>query len=165
MEIWSILIFNVRIRIYMIILLQIVIIQVRRLFWHIQYCKVRQSNFIAKCDRLLLQSVSVIIKCDRLYYKIRQVLESTTDMTKWDVTFVNGVEIYKFKAKDSTINIVPLHHYETFQKSFQLIIWKRLDWMDMMRWLWCYYCWWYIRQSQVFHEKAWSSINAMLRFI
>ena len=84
----------------MIILLQIVIIQVRRLFWHIQYCKVRQSNFIAKCDRLLLQSVSVIIKCDRLYYKIRQVLESTTDMTKWDVTFVNGVEIYKFKAKD-----------------------------------------------------------------
>ena len=80
----------------MIILLQSVTIQFCRLFWHISYCKVRQSNFItkcdrlllqsasglAKCDRLLLQSASGITKCDRLYYKMRQVLQSVTVTTK-----------------------------------------------------------------------------------
>ena len=70
----------------MIILLQSVTIQFRRLFWHILYYKVRQSNFITKCDRLLLQSASGITKCDRLYYKVRQVLQSVTVITKWDVT-------------------------------------------------------------------------------
>ena len=84
----------------MIILLQSVAIQFRRLFWNILYYKVRQSNFITKCDRLLLQSassitkcdrlllqsVSGITKCDRLYYKVRQVLQSATVITKWDVT-------------------------------------------------------------------------------
>ena len=67
---------------YMIILLQSVRIQFRRLFWHISYYKVRQSNFITKCDRLLLQSALGITKCDRLYYKVRQVLESVTVITK-----------------------------------------------------------------------------------
>ena len=52
----------------------------------------RQSNFITKCDRLLLQSVSGITKCDRmllqsasgitkcdrLYYKVRLALQSAT---------------------------------------------------------------------------------------
>ena len=70
----------------MIILLQSVTIQFRRHFWHILYYKVRQSNFITKCDRLLLQSASGITKCDRLYYKVRQVLQSVTVITKWDVT-------------------------------------------------------------------------------
>ena len=98
----------------MIILLQTVTMQFRRLFWHISYYKVRQSNFITKCDRLLLQSVSGITKCDRLllqsasgitkcdrlllqsgsgitkcdklYYKVRQLLQSVTIITKWDVT-------------------------------------------------------------------------------
>ena len=70
----------------MIILLQSVTIQFCRLFWHILYYKVRQSNFITKCDRLLLQSASAITKCDRLYYKVRQVLQSVTVITKWDVT-------------------------------------------------------------------------------
>ena len=70
----------------MIILLQSVTIQFCRLFWHILYYKVRQSNFITKCDRLLLQSASAITKCDRLYYKVRQVLQSVTVVTKWDVT-------------------------------------------------------------------------------
>ena len=70
----------------MIILLQSVTIQFCRLFWHILYYKVRQSNFITKCDRLLLQSASGITKCDRLYYKVRQVLQSVTVITKWDVT-------------------------------------------------------------------------------
>ena len=76
----------------MIILLQSVAIQIRRLFWHISYYKVPQSNFITKCerllleiasdipkfDRLLLQSASGIAKCDRIYYKVRQLLQSET---------------------------------------------------------------------------------------
>ena len=80
----------------MIVLLQSVTIQFRRLFWHISYYKVRQSNFITKCDRLflqsasgitkcdrlLLQSASGITKCDRLYYKVRQVLQSVTVITE-----------------------------------------------------------------------------------
>ena len=57
--------------------------------------------FITKCDNLLLQSAttillqsvtSVIIKCDRyykvrrFYYKVRQVLQSVTIITKCDKT-------------------------------------------------------------------------------
>ena len=73
----------------MIILLQRVTIQFLRLFGIILYCKVQQSNFIeksdrlllesgsgiTKSDRLLLESGSDITKCDRLYYKVRQVLK------------------------------------------------------------------------------------------
>ena len=84
----------------MIILLQSLTVQFRRLFWHFSYDKVRESNFntkhdrlllqsvsgITKCDRLLLQSGSGITKCDKLYYKVRQVLQSVTVITKWDVT-------------------------------------------------------------------------------
>ena len=55
----------------------------------------RQSNFITKCDRLLLQSasgtakcgtllqsVSVIAKCDRVCCEVRQVLQSVTVTTE-----------------------------------------------------------------------------------
>ena len=66
----------------MVILLQSVAIQIRRLFWHISYYKVRQSDFITKCDRLLLQSASGITKCDRL------LLQSVSGITKCDVTVV-----------------------------------------------------------------------------
>ena len=62
----------------MIILLQGVTIQFRRLFLHISYYKLRQSNFITKCDRLLLQSASGITKCDRL------LLQSASGITKRD---------------------------------------------------------------------------------
>ena len=62
----------------MIILLQSVAVQFRRLFWHISYYKVRQINFITKCDRLLLQSASGITKCDRL------LLQSASGITKCD---------------------------------------------------------------------------------
>ena len=99
-ETWPTLIFNVRRRIHMIILLQSVTIQICRLFWYIFYYKVRQSNFVTKCDRLSLQSGSGITKCDRLvlqsasgitrcgriYYKVPQVLQSATVITRWDVT-------------------------------------------------------------------------------
>ena len=91
-EIWSVLIFNVTRRVHMIILLQSMTVQFRRLFWHISYYKVRQSNLLQtvkdcyykacqvlpKCDRLLLQSVSSITKCDRLFYQVRQFLQSET---------------------------------------------------------------------------------------
>ena len=62
----------------MIILLQSVTVQFRRLFWHISYYKVRQMNFIIKCDRLLLQNASGIAKCDRL------LLKSASGITKCD---------------------------------------------------------------------------------
>ena len=93
----------------MIILLQSVTIQIRRLFWHTSCYKVRQSNFITKCDRLLLQSTSGIAKCDGLllqsasgitkcdglYYKVCQVLQSATVITKWDVTLVLQINSLK----------------------------------------------------------------------
>ena len=60
----------------MIIFLQSVATQFRKLFLHISYCEVRQSNFITKCDSLLLQSVSYITNCDRLYHKVLLVLQS-----------------------------------------------------------------------------------------
>ena len=44
--------------------------------------------------------------------------------------FINGVEIYKFKAKDSEINSYPIC-LGSIQRIFKLIIWKRLDCMDM----------------------------------
>ena len=80
----------------MIILLQSVTTQFRMLFCDVSYCKVQQSNFITKCDRLLLQSASGITKCDRLllqsasgitkcdrlYYKVRHVLQSVAVITK-----------------------------------------------------------------------------------
>ena len=77
-EIWSILIFNVRRRIHMIILLQSMTVHYRRLFWHISYYKVRKSNFITKRDRLLLQSASGIAKYDRM------LLQSASDIAKCD---------------------------------------------------------------------------------
>ena len=75
------------------------------------YCKVRwqllqsaTASFITNCDNLLLQSAtaillqsmtSVIAKCDRyykvrrFYYKVRQVLQSVTIITKCDRTGSN----------------------------------------------------------------------------
>ena len=41
---------------------------------------------VAQCDRLLLQSASGIAKCDRPYYKVHQVLQCVTVITKGDVT-------------------------------------------------------------------------------
>ena len=79
----------------MIILLQDVTTQFRKFLWHIPYFKKQQSNFITKCDRLLLESAPGITKCDRLllqsapditkcdrnYQKVRQVLQSVTVIT------------------------------------------------------------------------------------
>ena len=46
-------------------------------------CQVLKSaSGITQCDRRLLQSASSNTKCDRLYYKVRQVLQSATVITK-----------------------------------------------------------------------------------
>ena len=80
----------------MIILLQSVTVQFRRPFCHISYYKALQSNFITKCDSLLIQSAAGITKCDRLllqcassitqsgrlYSKVHQVLQNATVITK-----------------------------------------------------------------------------------
>ena len=86
-------------------------------FYHLfqVYYKVRQvllqsatAFFITKCDGLLLQSAtafllqsatSVVTKCDRyykvrqFYYKVRQVLQSATIITKCDSTHAFVLEI------------------------------------------------------------------------
>ena len=123
-EIWSILIFNVRIGIHMIILLQSVTVQFRKLFWHISYYKVRQSNFITKCDRLLLQSVSGVTKCDRLllqsasgiikcdsYYKVkRNTLDNLESLIKkptfYKITIIRRVVIWSSQIDVAISNIV-----------------------------------------------------------
>ena len=60
-----------------------------------------QRNFITKCDRLLLKSSLDITKCERLllqspsgtancgrfYYKVCQVLQNVTVVTKWVLFF------------------------------------------------------------------------------
>ena len=78
----------------MIILLQSVKMKVDRLFWHISYYKVWQSNFITICDKLLLQSASGVTKCDRLLLQSasgvtkcdRLLLQSASGITEWHVT-------------------------------------------------------------------------------
>ena len=66
-----------------------VAIQFRALFWHIWYCKVWQA-VITKCVRYHT--------CDRIYYKVCEILQSVTVITKWDVTFVqttrNSISIF-----------------------------------------------------------------------
>ena len=44
--------------------------------------------------------------------------------------FFNGVEMYKFKAKDSEINTAPLA-LGNFSRNFKLMMWKTLDYTDM----------------------------------
>ena len=89
----------------MITLLQNIIIQFRRpfdiitysnYFVIISYYKVRRKSFITKCDNMLLESTVGITECDRLliqgasgttncgrfYYKVCQVLQNETVITK-----------------------------------------------------------------------------------
>ena len=65
----------------MIILLQSVTMLFRRLYSHVSYYKVRQSNLITICGRLLLQGASgttSVLETD-CYYKVRQIFQSVTD--------------------------------------------------------------------------------------
>ena len=72
--------FDIRIGIHMIILLQSVTVQFCRLFGHISYYKVRQSNFVTKCGRLLLQVCQVLKSVTDCYYKVHQVLQTVTNL-------------------------------------------------------------------------------------
>ena len=81
----------------MIILLQTVAIQFHRFFTYI----LLQDNFFTKCDSLILQSVLSTTKCDRLllqstsgilkqnrsYYKVSQLLQGVIVITKWEMIF------------------------------------------------------------------------------
>ena len=41
-----------------------------------------KSIVVTKCGRLLLQNASGTTSCDRFYYRVRQVLQSATVITK-----------------------------------------------------------------------------------
>ena len=70
--------------------------QFRRFFWHISLYKVQKSNFITKCDGLLLQIASGITKCDRFLYKICHILHSVTDfIPKCVIVITKCVRYYK----------------------------------------------------------------------
>ena len=112
-EIWSILIFNVRRRIHMIVLLQSAAIQFGRLFKHISY-------YTKRGKVILLQSVR---DC---YYKVHQVLQSVTDcyykcvkyykvwhllQSDWDIKFAlqfSRVSYIKFCCVSNLLAIILL---------------------------------------------------------
>ena len=56
----------------------------------------RQSNFITKFDRLLLESASGIKKCDRIL--LLQVLQSVTDFIKSTSDITKCKNYYKVKG-------------------------------------------------------------------
>ena len=76
----------------MIILLQSVTNQFRRLIWLISYCKKKKVIF--------LQSMT---SC---YYKVRQVLQSVTVITKWDVTEAITKSISQFVICCSNLYLI-----------------------------------------------------------
>ena len=80
--------------------------------------------------------------------------------------FVNSVKIYKFKAKDSGINVVPLwlgkvsndFSFDNMKKT-RLYRWF-YDFFSLwfFIWLWYYWYWWHFGYSLIFNEKAWYKI-------
>ena len=67
----------------------------------------RQSNFITKFDRLLLESASGIKKCNRML--LLQVLQSVTDFIKSTSDITKCKNYYKVKVTKLSRNI--LHRY------------------------------------------------------
>ena len=61
------------------------------------------TNFkliITKCDKALLQSVTGITKWDRIYYKVWEVLQSVTVITKRNLTSARSIKgLWKFNTK------------------------------------------------------------------
>ena len=111
----------------MVILLQSVTIQFRRVFLHISYNKVRQSNFITKYGRLILQSASGITQCDS-YYKVRhkrgckvpsqevfhQKTKSTSKLSILKLLSCSRISLAKLKAS----SIEKLRKLRRYEKSF-----------------------------------------------
>ena len=67
--------------------------------------------------------------------------------------FVNGVETYKFKAKDSEI-VATLLCLGNISKDLSVDNMKKTGFDGYIYdFIWCYWCWWHIRHSQIFDEK------------
>ena len=96
-QIWSTLRSNVRRRIHMIIFLQSLAIHFCRLFNIFTITKCVKVPFFIKYGRLLLQNVPGITKCDRLYYKVHQVLQNLTVIIKIYVTISNGLAMVNLR--------------------------------------------------------------------
>ena len=79
--------------------------------------------------------------------------------------FVKGVEIYKFKAKDSEINTLLLCLYNVSKDVLGNNMKKTRLYRYAVEFLveYSYWCWWYYWFSQIFNEKAWHKI--MFRLI
>ena len=80
--------------------------------------------------------------------------------------FVNGTEIYKFKAKDFEIVASPLC-LGNISKDWPVDNKKKLDFVVVFMILvliWCNFSWRNIRHSQLFDEKKWHSVIKMLKF-
>ena len=79
--------------------------------------------------------------------------------------FVNDVEIYKFKGKDSEGNAALLW-LGNLSKGFSHVMikktWIILICLRFFNWLWQYWCWWHFRYSKTFNEKTWSTIMFIL---
>ena len=74
--------------------------------------------------------------------------------------FVNGLEIIKFKAKDSEIVTTPLC-LGSNSKDFSVDNMKKTrlnGYVYDFSVDYDYCSWWYIRHSQIFNEKAWYKI-------
>ena len=94
----------------------------------------RQSDFITKCDRQLLQSASAPTKCYRLYYKVRQVLRSVTQTTPSNIctTFTFMTQGTKFlfivisSARSKYTVCITLHisnelyHFSVYYEGFSI---------------------------------------------
>ena len=104
-----------------------------KLFWHIWYWNVRQSNFVTMRDRLLLQSTSGSTKCDRLllqsalgikkcdsYYKVRR---NTSPVQKFNLRNVfNRFQISKsfhskFLKKTCLSTVILVSYWDKSAKS------------------------------------------------
>ena len=77
----------------------------------------RESNLIAKCDRLLLQSASCIAKCyilslqsmasitTRLYYEVHEEWQRVTLITKQNVALVRKQQIMNWENQSKYLSI------------------------------------------------------------
>ena len=90
-------------------------------------CHVLQiTSDITKFDRSLLESVSGITKCDRPYYKVRQILQNVTVITKWNVpdAFQTSLNKLVLEAKYITCSTVKedlLLYYREFS-AFAIVV-------------------------------------------
>ena len=78
-------------------------------FWHISSDKVRQSNFITKCDRLLLESSPDITKCDKLFPAGNYIFKvnKRNTRTRCEICSKLKVKLYVLVSLLLNLNIFP----------------------------------------------------------